>query len=415
MAGSISSDEDVVRQRSFAENLVEESWDALLALTTDGKILSWNRGAETIFGFSRQEVLGRTLDDLIVPEPRRAEARAAFRQALDTGSALFETVRQRSDGSSVDMDVSMRSIRNERGEASFVTVAKKDITAVKRLRHERDLEAERQKSVQLEEQNHRMQEANRRKSEFLANMSHELRAPLNAILGFSQLMHDGKVGPVSTAHREYLGDILNSSRQLMQLINDVLDLAKVESGKIELRPEDIDVANLVGEVTDILRGLAEDKQIQIEAEVAADLGDVVLDPVRLEQVLYNYLSNAIKFSPERGRVKIVVGNEPGGMLRIEVQDSGIGIAFADQPRLFVEFQQLDAGTANRYAGTGLGLALTKRIVEAQGGAVGVESSTQKGSCFWATLPRRGPPQRRADMEASMSDQILMDLQTPGPV
>src|SRR5207245_11723103 len=135
------------------------------------------------------------------------------------------------------------------------------------------------------------------KSEFLANMSHELRTPLNAIIGFSELMHDGKVGPVSADHKEYLGDILTSSHHLQQLINDVLDLAKVESGKMEFRPEAVDLGKLITEVRDILRTLTAEKRIKLAWEVDPALDAIVADPAKLKQVLYNYLSNALKFTP----------------------------------------------------------------------------------------------------------------------
>jgi signal transduction histidine kinase len=231
------------------------------------------------------------------------------------------------------------------------------------------------------------QEANRMKSEFLANMSHELRTPLNAIIGFAKLMAHGKVGPVSPQHQEFLGDILKSSNHLLQLINDVLDLAKVEAGKMEFHPESIDLPQLVGEVRDILRAVAAGKQIQIATEIDPACRELTLDPAKLKQVLYNYLSNALKFTHEHGHVVIRIRAEDVDHVRIEVEDSGIGIQPADLKMLFTEFRQLDASAAKRYQGTGLGLALTKRIVEAQGGRVGVISAPGQGSAFFAVLPR----------------------------
>src|SRR5581483_744488 len=162
----------------------------------------------------------------------------------------------------------------------------RDITEQKRLQ-----EQLRRKNEELEEQYRRVQEANRLKSEFLANMSHELRTPLNGIIGFAQLMHDEKVGPVSADHKEYLGDILTSSRHLLQLINDVLDLAKVESGKMDFNPEPVEMAKVVTEVRDILRTLAATKHIEVRVEVDAEVSSVVADAARLKQILYNYLSN----------------------------------------------------------------------------------------------------------------------------
>jgi DNA-binding response OmpR family regulator len=215
-------------------------------------------------------------------------------------------------------------------------------------------------------------------------------------MGFSELMHDAKVGPVSAQHKEFLGDILASARHLLQLINDVLDLAKVESGKMEFRPEPVDLPNLVGEVRDILRTLAAKKRIHIETEVSLTPTGVVVDPSKLKQVLYNYLSNALKFTPEEGRVTIRGRPEGEEAFCLEVEDTGIGIRQEDLGRLFVEFQQLDASAAKKYPGTGLGLALTKRIVEAQGGRVGVRSTPGQGSLFFVVLPRVATVRTEAD-------------------
>jgi signal transduction histidine kinase len=234
-----------------------------------------------------------------------------------------------------------------------------------------------------------MQAANRLKSEFLANMSHELRTPLNAIIGFSEIMHDGRVGPVSAAHKEYLGDILAAARHLLQLINDVLDLSKIEAGKMEFRPEPVDLDRLVAEVRAIVQGYSVRKRIELQLDVDASLTDVVTDPRVLKQVLYNYLSNAIKFTNDGGQVMLRVRAEPPEHFRVEVEDTGIGIAAEDIGKLFNEFQQIDGGRSKRYPGTGLGLALTKRLVEAQGGEVGVTSTVGKGSVFFAVLPRSG--------------------------
>jgi PAS domain S-box-containing protein len=260
------------------------------------------------------------------------------------------------------------------------------------LRERRRLEEIRRRSVELENQNRRIQEANRLKSEFLANMSHELRTPLNAIIGFAELLYDGQVDPASPQHQEFLGDILTSGRHLLQLINDVLDLAKVESGKLEFRPELCEPARLVGEVVAILRTAAAAKQIRIETQFDP-IGQVSIDPGRFKQVAYNYLSNALKFTPDRGRVIARLAPE-GDTFRFEVEDTGIGIANSDLAQLFVEFQQLEHGSAKRHQGTGLGLALTRRLVEAQGGTVAARSTIGKGSVFSASLPCRARPTTR---------------------
>jgi signal transduction histidine kinase len=182
-----------------------------------------------------------------------------------------------------------------------------------------------------------------------------------------------------------------SSKHLLQLINNILDLAKVESGKMELQPERVDLAELIGEVRDVLRGLAASKGLKMKVTVDPVVASAVVDPSRLKQVLYNYLSNAIKFTPENGLITIRITPEGIADFRLDVEDTGIGIREADLGRLFVEFQQLDAGSAKRYQGTGLGLALSKSIVETQGGRVQVRSAVGRGSTFSAILPRESMP------------------------
>ena len=261
---------------------------------------------------------------------------------------------------------------------------------------DRVLTEQQQRNVALTESVRLAEEASRLKSRFVASMGHELRTPLNAIIGFTELLHDGKVGAVSDRQKEFLGDVLTSSQHLLQLINDVLDLSKIEAGKMEFRPEPADMAKLAGEVRDILRTLAAGKRIRVETDVTRLLGDVVIDPARFKQVLYNFVSNALKFTPDEGRVAIRVKPEGAEKFRLEVEDTGIGVRPEDLSKLFSEFRQLDAGMAKKHGGTGLGLALTKRIVEAQGGRVGVESTPGKGSLFYAVLPRAAKAERQEE-------------------
>jgi signal transduction histidine kinase len=226
-------------------------------------------------------------------------------------------------------------------------------------------------------------EASAAKGRFLAAMSHEFRTPLNGIMGLTELLFDGVAGPVADEQKEYLGDILASSRHLLQLVNDVLDLAKVESGKMEFHSESVEIAPLLREVSDVLRILAEKKNISISVD-AGNVDWAVTDAPRLKQVIYNYLSNAIKFTPEGGEIQVRARREGSRAFRIEVEDTGPGIEPESISRLFADFQQLDAARSG--GGTGLGLALTKRIVEEQGGTVGVRSELGAGSLFFAILP-----------------------------
>ena len=239
----------------------------------------------------------------------------------------------------------------------------------------------------LEEKAEELGRASSVKSQFLASMSHELRTPLNAILGFSELLYDGAVPPDAPEHREFIGDIMKSGRHLLQLINDILDLSKVEAGKLEFLPERIRLRKTVDEVLGILRTTAATARVQVEASIAPEVDELVVDPARLKQVLYNYLSNAIKFTPEGGQVRLRATVAEGDCVRIEVEDTGIGIAPDGLKRLFGEFQQIAPEDGKKRGGTGLGLALTKRLVEAQGGSVGVHSIIGQGSTFHAQLPR----------------------------
>jgi PAS domain S-box-containing protein len=364
--------------------LLESVPDAIIMVNKTGRIVLVNSHAEELFGYSRDELAGRPVEDLLPSRYRDghighrthyfSEPRA---RAMGAGLELFAS---RKDGTEFPVEISLSPLKTEEG--MFAMSAIRDITDRKKLQEELH-----RKNQALEEQNRLIQQANRLKSEFLANMSHELRTPLNGIIGFAEIMHDGRVGPVSADHKECLQDILTSARHLLQLINDVLDLSKVEAGRLEFAPEKIDPVVLVGEVRDVVRTLAARKRIRLKIEIDPSLAEIVADPRSLKQVLYNYVSNALKFTPDEGEVVIRIKPETADEFRIEVQDTGVGIRPQDISRLFVEFQQLDTGSSKQYPGTGLGLALTKRIIEAQGGRVGLSSTPGKGSVFHATLPR----------------------------
>lgn len=353
--------------------LLESAPDAMIIVGENGRILLVNAQVEKLFGYARHELIGEKIEKLVPEKFRHAHPshRSMYFKnpkvrPMGIGNDLFG---RRKDGTQFVAEISLSPIETPQGR--WVTAAVRDVTERKR---------------DMDERNRRMQETNRLKTEFLANMSHELRTPLNAIIGFTTLLRAGNAGPISETQKEYLSDVLTSSKHLLQLINDVLDLAKVESGKIQFTIENVHLQTIAYEVRDILRGLATERNIHVTVKVDPNLTYVKLDSRMLKQVFYNYLSNAIKFTPEKGNVNMRLAPYLHGMFRIEVEDTGIGIKSEDIRKLFVEFQQLDSGIAKKYPGTGLGLALTKRLVEALGGQVGVTSVPNQGSTFTAILP-----------------------------
>lgn len=236
--------------------------------------------------------------------------------------------------------------------------------------------------------NRQLETANRLKSQFLATMSHELRTPLNSIIGFSELLEDKAYGTLNEKQTKYVGNIVVSSKHLLQLINDILDLAKVESGTIELHYESMFLPEAIAIVKSVVEPLATKKDILMEIDLDKQIKSVEADPSRLRQILYNLLSNAIKFTPAGGRVSIEARPHDGGV-EIAVTDTGIGIGIDDQERIFSEFLQVEGSYSRKYEGTGLGLALTKKLVELHGGHIWVESAPGQGSRFIFTLPGDG--------------------------
>jgi len=374
---------------SFLNNILDSATEySIIATDLEGKILTWNEGARRRYGYTAEETVGKLSFRVLHPNDERATRKidAFVESAFKVGKAEgeFEGVSRNGDRFPCSAAVTLRCETD--GRAIGYLMIFKDIT------RQRALEEQLHKSnLELEDQNRRIQQANQHKTEFLANMSHELRTPLNGIIGFAEIMHDEKVGPISREHKEYLGDILTSSKHLLQLINDVLDLSKVEAGKMDFELAPVDPATVVREVSEIVRTLAAQKRISIRTEIDKALGRIMADARSLKQILYNYISNALKFTPDGGNVTVRLKAETKDNFRIEVEDSGVGISADDIGRLFFEFQQLDGSASKKYPGTGLGLALTKRIVEAQGGRVGVSSTPGVGSIFYASLPRVTEP------------------------
>ncbi|MDE3077271.1 MAG: response regulator, partial [Chloroflexota bacterium] len=283
-------------------------------------------------------------------------------------------------------------IRNDAGEIEYGIAAFYDVTQRKRAEAEiRTLNAQlegrvAERTARLEAANRELEKASRMKSEFLANMSHELRTPLNAIIGFSEVLLDPELSAMPEDQRtQFLANIHRSGRHLLGLINDILDLSKVEAGRMELHPEVARLHDLIWGCMAIVQPLAGKKRIQLQATCQPEDAQVQVDVARVKQVLYNLLSNAVKFTPDGGRVDVTaeVGESEA---RVAVRDTGIGIKPEDQALVFEEFRQVDQGPARQQEGTGLGLALVRRLVELHGGQVWVDSAPGKGSTFTFILP-----------------------------
>jgi signal transduction histidine kinase len=260
------------------------------------------------------------------------------------------------------------------------TFATQSVLAIQNARLFREIE---DKSCQIEA-------ANRHKSEFLANMSHELRTPLNAIIGFSEVLGERMFGELNEKQAEYTDDILSSGRHLLSLINEILDLSKVEAGRMELELATFDLPLAIDNARTFVRERATKHGINLDVTVDERLGDFVGDERKIKQILLNLLSNAVKFTPEGGRIGINA-RQADGSVEISVSDTGIGISPEDQAKIFEEFRQVGGDYAHKKEGTGLGLTLAKKFVELHGGRIWVESEVGKGSTFSFTLPERLSP------------------------
>jgi signal transduction histidine kinase len=278
-------------------------------------------------------------------------------------------------------------------EAPFYTELMHQVALLGR-KAERERQARKLAENLLEQKSHELyvakveaERANRLKSEFLANMSHELRTPLNAIIGFAELIKNESIGPVGRPqYRTYAGDICDSGQQLLALINDILDLAKVEAGHLTLREERLDLSELLRQCLRMVALRANNAQQKVELSIAPDLPLVMGDETRLRQIVLNLLSNAVKFTPAGGRITVSAQVASDGAMTLAVADSGIGIAEADLDRVLLPFVQVDGGLMRRHEGTGLGLPLTKRLVELHGGTLRLDSRVGAGTTATVILP-----------------------------
>ena len=355
------------RQKQYFEDLVLNNPVAIVVLDTAHDIVSCNPAFVRLYGYEQNEVVGRNLDDLISTETTRSEAVAITQHVLQEGAVRSIGRRRRKDGSVVDVEVLGVPVRVE-GQLVGLMGLYHDITELSRARKDAE-------------------EANSAKSQFLANMSHELRTPLNAIIGYSEMLEEETT---ELGHPELTPDlrrIRTAGKHLLALINDILDLSKIEAGKTELYLETFDVAGMVEDVVTTVRPLVE-KNANVLVVSAGAPGSIHADLTKVRQMLLNLLSNACKFT-EHGTIRLEVERDAGD-ISFRVRDSGIGMTDVQLSRLFEAFAQAESSTSKRYGGTGLGLAISRRFARLMGGDITVASEPGQGSTFTIRLPVETP-------------------------
>jgi PAS domain S-box-containing protein len=384
-------------QHFYTRSLLESNIDALMTTDPRGIITDVNKQMEALTGCTRDELIGAPFKNYFT-DPSRAQG--GIDRVLAEGKLTnYELTARDRDGGLTVVSYNATTFHDRDRRLQGVFASARDMTELKAI--ERALQ---QKNVELED-------ASRMKSEFLANMSHELRTPLNAIIGFSEVLGDGLLGDLTEKQHRFIGDIFKSGKHLLSLINDILDLSKVEAGKMLLDLGMIEIASLLGNSLSIVKGQAAGRRVKLDMQVGAGLSTMHADGRKLKQIVYNLLSNAVKFTAEGGKVTLraervsaaEVGNLDGDwpartlpfdatmfpeFLRLSVTDDGIGIGPEGLEQLFKPFSQVDSGLARQFEGTGLGLAMVKLLADLHGGTVAVESAVGEGSRFTVWIPMR---------------------------
>jgi len=375
----------VLAEVRFRE-LIENAPDAILQVDPNGTIVVVNHTAEIMFGYTREELLGQNVEKLVPMRVRaghmkhRADfARSPKMRPMGTGMELTVL---RKDGIEVPVEISLSPSYQEGG--THVTAVIRDVTE-RRQAEVQMRSLQENYMAELEARQKEAERLNRLKTEFLASMSHELRTPLHTIIGFSELLAEEGEGPLNDKQKRFLRHIQEDSDHLLGLINDVLDLSKIEAGSISLRIEDVSLVSAISGALNAIRPRAAMKSLTLENHESFS-GLVAVDPMRLKEVFYNLLSNAVKFTPEGGKITLRTQDE-GRFVRITVSDSGIGIPADQLEQVFAKFYQVGYATSGVREGTGLGLAISRSLIEMHGGKIWVESEPNVGSHFHFTVPK----------------------------
>ena len=356
------------RVRAIMDNLA----DGILSVNPDGGIESVNPAALRLFGFDAPAIMAKDLLSLI-DCPKGIQLLVAFRAREEVPAQVQGAVGRRADGSVFPVDLSTGEV--VLGDRRLLTVVVRDMT-------ERENQAE-----ALRDARDIAEKANRTKSEFLAHISHELRTPLNAIIGFSEMYKSKIFGSLGDKrYEEYAGHIYDSGKHLLALINDILDLSRADASRIELYEDDVSIDTIVSSSVEMVRKEAAEGGLVLEVDLPQDLPRLRADERRLRQVLINLLGNAVKFTPQGGRVLVRAQLDGEGCIRIQVRDTGIGMHQEDVQKAFVPFAQVDATLTRRYLGAGIGLSLSRTLVEAHGGEIAIESRPKKGTTVTLVFP-----------------------------
>ncbi|MBK5277141.1 MAG: PAS domain S-box protein, partial [Desulfuromonadales bacterium] len=363
----------------YTRSLFESNIDAIMTTDPSGIITDVNKQMEVLTDCTRDELIGAPFRNYFT-DPDRAEKsiKLVLREKKVTNHEL--TARTR-DGKVTVVSINATTFYDRDRKLQGVFAAARDVTERKRLD-----QVLQEKNIELESARSVAEKTNLTKSDFLANMSHELRTPLNSVIGFSEVLQDQMFGPINDKQQEYVNNILTSGRHLLSLINDILDLSKVESGKMELELSTFMLRELLDASMMMLREKALKGGIELHLELAPEADvRIVADLRKLKQILFNLLSNAVKFTSTAGAVNVSAVRD-GDFIEITVADTGIGIREEDIPKLFQAFTQLESVYTKGFEGTGLGLALTRQLVELHGGRIWMESEFGKGSRFSFTIP-----------------------------
>ncbi len=358
-------------------NLVDNAFDAIITTDLDGRIITWNLSAGNIFGWRAEEVAGKKLSMLLIPPDKQAENEQLVHSIL-TGRSVsgIESVYNTKDDGKIYVSVTFSPLYNAEHRSIGLSCIIRDVT-------------ERKHAQEIETENFRLAVSIKSKSELLPAMSHDLGTPLNAMIGFSELLIQEMPGKLNDRQKKYMNNILASSYRMLDIINDILDLGKAETGKIELVMERISVSDVLDETISLFGEKAAKRNVEFNKEFDPDLDFIEADRKRFKQILFNLLSNAVKYSKPEGGTVTIMTRKQGDLAKFEVSDTGIGIREEDMGKLFSPFEQLDLGIASKYGSTGLGLVITKKLVEIQGGSIMAKSRYGEGSTFTFFLPIDG--------------------------